>query len=150
MPSAAVRTDRGGRATRLGASVAVAVGLVLGVAACSTASIPMPPDEATPEQVVRAYADAVRAGDCRTADALVLRGGSWCGDIEMTALTVTDQAQEKRETEAGNGPLIQRVWVEVTIEGGDGSLPDGRNLWSYLLDRTGPSGAWRIYDQGMG
>lgn len=51
---------------------------------------------------------------------------------------------------AGNGPLIQRVWVEVTIEGGDGSLPDGRNPWSYLLDRTGPSGAWRIYDQGMG
>ena len=106
---------------------------------------------ATPEQVVRAYADAVHAGDCTTAEALVADPSqSWCGNVDITALTVTGTTQERKATESGDGPMITRVWVNLTPKGGDGSLPDGEQQWSYLLDRTGPNGAWRIYDQGMG
>lgn len=46
--------------------------------------------------------------------------------------------------------MITRVWVDLTTHGGDISMLDGPHEWSYLLDRTGPSGAWRIDDQGMG
>jgi len=143
-------TRTAGKRTRL-AMAAVAGALVLTVDSCSRASVPAPPDDATPEQVVRAYADAVHAGDCATAEALVAdRSQSWCGDTDITALTVTGKTQESKTTESGDGPVIQRVWVNLTPRGGDASLQDGELMWSYLLDRTGPNAAWRIYDQGMG
>ena len=138
------------RRTRL-AMAAVAGALVLTVASCARANVPVPPDDATPEQVVRTYADAVHAGDCATARALVAdRSQSWCGGTDITALKVTGTTQERKSTESGDGPVIQRVWVDLIPRGGDASLPDGELMWSYLLDRTGPNGAWRIYDQGMG
>ena len=136
--------------TRL-AMAPVAGALVLTVASCARADVVTLPDDATPEQVVRAYADAVHAGDCDTAQALVSdRSQSWCGTTDITALTVTGTTRERRSTESGDGPVVQRVWVSLTSRGGDASLPDGELMWSYLLDRTGPKGAWRIYDQGMG
>ena len=111
----------------------------------------MPPDTATPEEVARADVDAVHAGDGGTADALVNGvGQSWYGSVEITALSVTKTTQEKRATESGDGPEIERVWVDLTSRGGDVSLPDEHHVWSYLLDGTGPQHAWRIYDQGMG
>jgi hypothetical protein len=125
--------------------------LSLTVAACSAARVPMPPDGATPQQVVQAYGDAVHARDCKTAEALVNdRGPSWCGRIDITALKLTELTQERKETDSGQGPMIERVWVTFTSRGGDISVPDGDHVWSYLLDRTGPNGAWRIYDQGLG
>ncbi|HQZ37384.1 MAG TPA: hypothetical protein PK020_23365 [Ilumatobacteraceae bacterium] len=132
--------------------VAAASGaLALTVASCAKTNVPVPPDDASPDQVVRAYADAVHAGDCDTAQALVVdRSQSWCGDTDITAMQVTGTTQERKSTESGDGPMIQRVWVNLTPRGGDASLPDGEMMWSYLLDRTGPNGAWRIYDQGMG
>ena len=100
---------------------------------------------------MRAYADAVHAGDCITAEALVADPSlSWCGNVDITALAVTGTTQERKASESGDGPMITRVWVSMTPKGGDGSLPDGEQPWSYLLDRTGPNGAWRIYDQGLG
>ncbi len=136
--------------TRL-AIAALAGALVLTVAACARAGVPVPPDDATPEQVVRAYTDAVHEGDCDTAAALVDdRSQSWCGATDITALKVTGTTQERKSTESGDGPMIQRVWVNLTPRGGDVSPPDEEMMWSYLLDRTGPNGAWRIYDQGMG
>ncbi|MCE1180212.1 MAG: DUF4829 domain-containing protein [Micrococcales bacterium] len=123
----------------------------IALAACSSTQVAMPPDDATPEQVVRAYVDAVHAKDCETADALFEDGeGSWCGDIDITSLTVTSQSQERRETTSGAGPVIERVHVQITTRGGDVSMPDGEHMWSYLLDRVGPNKAWRIYDQGVG
>ena len=126
--------------------------LALSVAACSTTSVPVPPSDATPEQVVQAYIDAVHAGDCETAAVLVGdRRQSWCGRLDVTSFKVTKRTQERKETASGeDGPMIQRVWVELVSEGGDESFPDSKHDWSYLLDRTGPKGAWRIYDQGMG
>ena len=133
------------------ATAAMAGALVLTLASCARDTVPTPRDDATPEQVVRAYADAVHAGHCDTAQALVNEPDqSWCGDTDITALTVTGTTQEPKATESGDGPMIQRVWVNLTPRGGDETLQDGELMWSYLLDRTGPNGAWRIYDQGMG
>ena len=132
-------------------AVTLASALSLSIAACSTARVPIPPDYATPEQVVQAYADAVHARDCKTAEALVNnQRQSWCGSIDITALKVIELTQERRETGSGQGPMIERVWVTLRSQGGDISIPDGDHTWSYLLDRTGPNGAWRIYDQGLG
>ena len=100
---------------------------------------------------MRAYVDAVQAGDCDAARALVEdEGQSWCGNVDITAMTVTSTTQERKATETGDGPMIQHVWVNLTTSGGDESLPDGDRLWSYLLERAGSNGTWRIYDQGMG
>jgi hypothetical protein len=69
----------------------MASALSLSIAACSTARVPIPPDDATPEQVVQAYADAVHARDCKTAEAQVNdRGQSWCGSIDITALKLIE------------------------------------------------------------
>ena len=121
------------------------------IAGCSSARVAIPSDSAAPEQVVKAYADAVHARDCETAEALVAnRRQSWCGNVDITEMTVTDRTQERKQTESGDGPMVERVWVNLMTLDGDVSLPDGDHMWSYLLDRTGPNGAWRIYDQGMG
>lgn len=125
--------------------------IAFAAAGCSGASVPMPPDNATPEEVVRAYVDAVHVGDCQTAAALMTGNArSWCDNIDITALTITERTQEQKATESGDGPMIERVWVTITTHGSDVSLPDGDHSWSYLLDRTGSAGAWRIYDQGLG
>lgn len=130
-------------------AVSAALGLVTG--SCAIAHVPVPPNEATTEVVVQAYADAVHARDCTTAAALVSdKAQSWCGTIDITGMTVTETTQERRQTATGEGHLIERVWVRFTLRGGDVSLPDGDHVWSYLLDRTGPRGAWRIYGQGLG
>ena len=132
-------------------ALGVATAIVLSLAACSRNSVPMAADDAPPEQVVRAYVDAVHAKDCETADALVAEPSqSWCGDVDITALTVTGTTREAKASEAGDGPTIERVWVDLTIRGGDETVPDGDLAWSYLLDRSGPGGAWRIYAQGLG
>jgi hypothetical protein len=107
----------------------MASALSLSNAACSTARVPIPPDAATPEQVVRAYADAVHARDCKTAEALVNnQRQSWCGSIDITALKVIELTQERRETGSGQGPMIERVWVTLRSQGGDISIPDGDHV----------------------
>lgn len=143
-----VTSRRTSRRWLVGAAAASTLGLA--TTACSDAHVPLPSDQAAPEQVVKAYADAVHADDCETAEALVEEAAlSWCGAVDITALKVTGRTQERKETESGNGPMIERIWVDLTSQGGDVSLPDGDHAWSYLLDRTGPNGAWRIYDQGL-
>ncbi|MEO6996783.1 MAG: hypothetical protein ABI112_01740 [Terracoccus sp.] len=147
-------TQRTGGLVRRGwllASVAAALGFT--VAGCSSPEhVPLPSALASPQDVVRAYSAAVHAGDCETAGALVTASHqSWCGSVDITALKVTRTTQEPKATATGSdGPLIERVWVDLTSQGGDVSFPDGDHEWSYLLDRTGPQGPWRIYDQGMG
>lgn len=120
-------------------------------AGCSGQQVPLPPVTASAQEVVSAYASAVHAGDCATAGALMADAQrSWCGSIDIPSFAITHTTEEERAGQGGGGHPIQRVWVELTSRGGDVSLPDGEHQWSYLLDRTGPHNAWRIYDQGMG
>lgn len=74
----------------------LACGVRLTLAACPSVSVAMPSNDATAEQVVASYADAVHAGDCHTADSLVHRDGlRWCGTIDITSLKVTHSTHEK-------------------------------------------------------
>ena len=119
--------------------------------AASAVDVPMPPDDASPEQVVRSYVDAVHAEDCDTAEALMTRpSGSWCGNIDITSLEIRGRWQERKESEAGDGPMVEYVSVEIATRGGSAPMPDGTHRWGYLLERAGGDGPWWIYDQGVG
>lgn len=108
----------------------------------------MPPADASPEDVVRAYVRAINAHDCTTARALAAGADAWCGHSTLDDLRITgttDRTREGRPTEK-----VTQVLVEFTLHGGDASMGEGRHGWGYLLDRSGPRGAWRIHDQGVG
>ncbi|WP_252976266.1 hypothetical protein [Janibacter melonis] len=62
---------------------------LLALAACGGERVAIPPDDATPEEVVRAYTDALAAQDCETAEEIAsVMGDTWCGDVEVGAATV--------------------------------------------------------------
>ena len=120
---------------RRGASLA-AITIALAVAGCTT-RIPMPPDDATPRQVIDVYLRALAATDCETARAL--GSDHLCGIV--TGATVTEELPPVDET--------MRYLTTIVVSGGDGSLPDGPNPWTYELSR-GSGGQWRIVNEGMG
>lgn len=127
--------------------VGCAAPLLLVVAGCSHVAVPA--DDASPQDVVRAYVAAVNAKDCSTAkDLAPSSAGSWCGSATLDDLQITGTSDETREGEPSE--KVKHVAVQFTLRGGDGSMTEGRNGWGYLLDKTGPNGAWRIYDQGVG
>ena len=66
------------------------------------------------------------------------------------AVRPSARTRRRWRSDSGQGPMIERVWVNLTSQGGDISLPDGDHVWSYLLYGTGQNGAWRINDQGTG
>lgn len=115
---------------------------------CSHTSVPLPPPDATPEQVVATSLQALEATDCRTATALLTTGkhGSWCGRIRVTEVTVRSAAPDR------GSPRSDRVRVPVTFvsHGGDSSFPDGPHSWAYILERGGPAERWLIADEGLG
>ncbi len=125
-----------------------------------TADVAVPPDDATPEQVVAAFLDALDARDCDTAAALwateTADGGepSWCGDVApLDSIEIQDHSLES-PADSGHDPGDQVAWVDVTFTldwrafGSDGSMPEGANDWGYLLVRSSPDDPWRITDQG--
>lgn len=123
-----------------------AVVVLLAGAGCARVATPAP--AASPEDVVRAYVAAVNAKDCSTAKELAPgSAGQWCGHVRLDDLQVTGTSDEAHEGDPSR--QVKHVSVQFTLHGGDGSMGEGRNGWGYLLDRTGPDGAWRIDDQGM-
>src|SRR4051794_35876092 len=59
-----------------------------------TSAVAVPPDHATPEQVVTAYLEALNAQDCGTAEALMTQrtketAAQWCKDVaSLTSVRV--------------------------------------------------------------
>lgn len=123
--------------------------------------IATPPDDATPEQVVAAYLDALDANDCDTATAVSMtnarvQGAAWCEDVAgLKGVTVGNHTQEEPE-HSGHALNDQVVRVPVTFDlnwrafHGDVSMPEGSTRWAYLLVRNSPDAPWRIFDQGNG
>lgn len=108
-------------------------------------TLSVPPDSATPETVLRAYLDAVVAGDCTKAHAFaastfVFGNGELCGRLQMHSYAINPQP-------AGNpaNDLVFATTIRVT--GGDQSMPDGDHTWFYTLKRQ-PNGAWRLTGGG--
>jgi len=124
---------------RLGTLTVQALLLAGLVAGCVT-KVPVPPDSAPPEVVLEAYLQALVAGDCETVSALRAGGGDGlCGALEVSAYT----RSEPEITPDGRVVFS----TTLTTSGGDGSFPDGDNLWRCWLSQQ-PDGGWRVTDEG--
>jgi hypothetical protein len=125
-----------------------------------TRDIAMPADDATPEQVVATYLDALDAHDCDTAAAIMSEDGDsarmWCEDIlDLSDVEVRAHVREKPQW-SGRSPTEDVVHVPVSFDLdwrpllSDHSMAGGPTDWGYLLVRESPASPWRIFTQGMG
>ncbi|MFE5338064.1 hypothetical protein ACFQ8E_19295 [Isoptericola sp. NPDC056573] len=110
-----------------------------------TAEVAAPPADATAEDVVRAYLDAIDAHDCGTAQDLTAPSfatttESMCHDA--ASLTVTGL-----ET-VGTGQVNAGFDVDWRLFAEDGSIPEGGFGWTYYL--TQGDDGWLIEDAGNG
>jgi hypothetical protein len=122
------------------AITAVVSALCLVAAGCTHEPKPLPPNGATPRQVLDAYLLALQAGDCGTTHEYAvdrfLADGELCGRVNVLAYR-TDAYHAQPEAD-------EVVLADtLTVRGGDQNLPDGDHLWYYTL-RQQPNGAWRI------
>ncbi|ROR90903.1 hypothetical protein EDD33_1752 [Nocardioides aurantiacus] len=99
-----------------------------------------PGPEATPEQVVRAYIDAVNARDFETANTIDARPG----DLGRFSRPMKTHDVEMGQTLTENGR--PHVLFTADFDGGDGTVEDG--VWGYYLER-GRDGLWHIIDAGV-
>jgi len=151
------------------AAILVVVAIYLMVTMPSK-DIDMPADDASPEQVVAAYMEALDAGDCETAKALVIPSSHestqwWCSQVaSMSDATVAAAVPEPAELSSSanlqssgeSAASREVVDVRVTFDfrrrpfAGDISLPDGPTHWGYFLQRGSPEEPWRIFSEGNG
>lgn len=120
-------------------AVALAVGLV--VWAAPREQVPVPGRDATPEQVVRAYIEAVNARDFDTADAIDARTESHWGRFSRPM-----QTHAVRKVKSLHEGRAVHVVFTADFDGGDGTVEDGP--WGYYLQR-GSDGRWHITDAGV-
>ena len=122
--------------------------------------VAVPPRDATPEQVVTAYLDALNAHDCDTAAALTVAGAEggarWCRDVaSLKNVDVRDHFMEVPEYSGHSAPdEVAHVPVSFDVDWrpfhNDGSMGEGATTWGYLLVRGSVDAPWRIFDQGVG
>jgi hypothetical protein len=110
--------------------------------------VAMPPDTASPLEVLGAYLGAMRNGDCPTAHRLFVepigvRNGDLCGAVTLFSYRLTGNPLPHGATEIIYGTTL------TTGGSGDGSIPAGDFLWNYDLVQQ-PNGAWRIVSAGQG
>lgn len=145
----------------VGAAVVLAVGASALLPPRQSGDIAVPPDDATPEQVVTTYLDALNAHDCATAEAVwttdAKRGATmWCEDVaSLKDIDVSAHVME-RPRWSGTSPTkeVARVPVSFNLDWrlfhDHGSLDEGDTAWGYLLVRDSPDSPWRIFSDGVG
>ena len=120
--------------------------------------IAIPPDDASPEEVVRTYLGAVDAHDCDTAADLwksQSAASTWCDDVASLAKVKVGEAFPDDPASRTSGPDQEVVKVTVWFDlhrrplDLDVSTDDGYRVWGYRLERDDPSDPWRIVDQGV-
>lgn len=113
----------------------VAIGLI--GAGCAHERVPMPPDDATPEQVLDAFLTAAEAGDADTGEALAgddwdhLEGWFTRGD------GLTGHEVQGFPGEVAPDDLETLVWFESSSGG-------THQRWCATLDRVTPGDPWRV------
>lgn len=126
-----------------------------------TSDVARPALDATPEQVVTAYLDALDAHDCDTAEAMMTESAedsatSWCKDVaSLTDVVVGAHFAERPRDSGHSAPEeVANVPVDFNLRWrpfhNDGSMNEGATTWGYLLVRDSPASPWRIFDQGTG
>lgn len=120
------------------------VGIGSGVVAWSAprGQVPLPGRDATPEQVVTAYVDAVRVRDFETANAIDARPEPDLGRFSHP-LTMTD-IEILSERRVGGAAYVSFV---ADYKHSDASLTDGQR-WGFVLER-GSDDRWHITDAGV-
>jgi hypothetical protein len=147
--------------------VGVVVLIVVGVLAYlllpprQSEDIAVPANNASPEQVVTAYLDALNAHDCDTAEAVMTIDAKdsaklWCDKVaSLTDVDVRDHFTERPKDSGHSAPEeVANVPVNFDLNWrlfhNDGSMDEGATTWGYLLVRDSPDSPWRIFDQGTG
>lgn len=103
--------------------------------------IPMPRKSASPEQVVKAYIDAINARDFDTSNGIYPQDSKgFFSRRERIELKSIDRVEGDQRDHAS-------VYFTAEFSGGDGSL-DGRQQWGYELARKS-EGHWFITGQGL-
>jgi hypothetical protein len=126
-----------------------------------TSDVAEPPVDATPEQVVTAYVDALNAHDCDTAANVMTPAARsdatrWCHDLGSLADVSVQSHFMERPQWSGQPRSAQVADVPVSFTlrwrpfHDDGSMDQGATTWSYLLVRRSAHAPWRIFDQGNG
>ncbi|NNM46596.1 hypothetical protein [Knoellia koreensis] len=136
--------------------VAVAVGVFLVVR--PTADVADPGPSATPEQVVRAYVDAVNARDFATANRIAgvehMRYSRFdrAGRFDDLTITGADRITRASDGSRSSGDDYAQAWhVRFTARqsGHDISMgPEGTIQWGYVVVRNSGAQPWRIIDAG--
>ena len=108
--------------------------------------IALPSKDAAPAEVLGAYLQALKTGDCKAAHALATStftfdNGELCVHLRVKSYTpVGDPAT----------PGDQAIFsTNLITEGGDASMPDGLHTYFYTLIRQA-DGAWRLVGGGSG
>ncbi len=150
-------------------AILVVVAIYL-MATMESKDVDMPAADATPEQVVAAYVEALDSHDCGTAEKLAATSKStstaqWCRNVSrMADVRVSDAISEASEysdpagLRSSTNQMASRevMYVPVTFDLQwrifqlDSSMSEGPTSWGYLLERGSPSDPWRIFDEGIG
>lgn len=144
----------------LAAAATSLAAVIAGAAGASTERVALPPRDASPVAVVRAYVAALNAEDGRTVR--TLREGplaeSWLGNVDhISDLHVTGVFEEKPQW-SGLPPetRVVRVGVRFNLDRTiwssfvDPSLEERPTGWGYLLTQDSANGRWVIFDEGTG
>lgn len=115
-----------------------------------TRDVALPPDDATPEEVVAVYLDALDAHDCDTANALWAQpdgARAWCPalkgieDVDIDAAESERQGKRTRMHVFVEWDLTWRPFASVS--------GDAEDFWGFYLARESDADPWRIVDQGV-
>ena len=120
------------------------------VGACSFGSNPyLPPANAAPLEVLTAYLEAYRGGQCGFARQLWIAAirqvgdGDLCGDAHLTEYQIDPEP-------AAAAPDHAEFYTTLTTTGSnDGSVEPGETGWFFELGRQS-DGTWRIMQGGSG
>ncbi|MBC6463903.1 DUF4829 domain-containing protein [Actinomadura alba] len=135
------------------------------VSACGNdpkSRVSIPPDNASPQDVVSAYVEAINAHDSAAGRALStshfadqldgMQDNPFKNVIEISKLRVEAPIPNGNESPDGKR-YHSAVYVPVkfTLKQREVvSMPDGDTTWGYVLVRAGADEPWRINDNGTG
>ena len=169
-PGAAVRSRRLRWLVAFGAAVLVAavafgaVAVIAGpgrvLALVPTRDVPVPPADAEPHTVVRAYLDALDAHDLDTAGALLTpeyrrqvgrTSGNWFANLRSVRQVRLAPAEDARSGYGVGSRYRHAVRVPATLDLRlffDQPAGDGPMTWGFVLVKNQPGDPWRIADEG--
>jgi hypothetical protein len=131
-------------------AVVVVLAIVAALSAC--AKVEEPPADASPGQVVRAYLDAVQAGNCTVLSQLATRNQAeraWCGKgLTISRITIGDPEPDPGSVVSRDFEQAVYVPVRLDVQGGADSVESGMRDWGYVLVRDAAVQQWRVADEG--